>query len=252
MLGVADDPGMHSSQNEQDSRNYAIGAKVPMLEPSDSQECLDFAKTAYELSEQFDTPVVLRLTTRISHSRSLCELSDRKELELKPYVKNPQKNVMLPAYARPRHVFVEERMQKLIAWAESAAINRVEMHSTKIGVITSGASYQYAHEALGDGASYLKLGMAERTNFKAYCVYSAAISLLVYPISGHWIWGGGWLSALGFHDFAGSTCVHMVGGAIACLGAALLGPRIGKYDKNGKPHELRQGSRNLLQGELRI
>lgn len=159
MLAVADDPGMHSSQNEQDSRNYAKAAKVPMLEPADSAECKSFTKIAYELSEKYDTPVVLRLTTRIAHSRSLVELEDRAELPLKEYKKNPQKNVMLPAYARGRHVFVEERTQKLSELAESADFNRVEMNDTAIGVIAAGDCYQYAKEALGDRASYLKLGM---------------------------------------------------------------------------------------------
>ena len=159
VLAVADDPGMHSSQNEQDSRHYAMGAKVPMLEPSDSAECKDYAKLAYEISEQFDTPVVLRLTTRISHSRSLVEVGERQELELKPYQKNPQKNVMLPAMAQKKHVLVEQRTRDLTEYAETSGINRVEMNSTKIGVITSGMCYQYAKEALGENASYLKLGM---------------------------------------------------------------------------------------------
>lgn len=159
VLGVADDPGMHSSQNEQDSRHYAMAAKVPMLEPSDSAECKDYTKLAYEISEQFDTPVVIRLTTRISHSRSLVEEEKRTELELKEYVKNPQKNVMLPAMAQKKHVFVEQRTKALTEYAETSGINRVEMHDTKIGVITSGMGYQYAKEALGDSASYLKLGM---------------------------------------------------------------------------------------------
>lgn len=159
MLAVADDPGMHSSQNEQDSRNYAKAAKVPMLEPADSAECKSFTKIAYELSEKYDTPVVLRLTTRIAHSRSLVEIEDRAELPLKEYKKNPQKNVMLPANARGRHVFVEERTKKLSELAESADFNRVEMNDTAIGVITAGDCYQYAKEALGDRASYLKLGM---------------------------------------------------------------------------------------------
>ncbi|MGN0456380.1 MAG: indolepyruvate ferredoxin oxidoreductase subunit alpha [Acutalibacteraceae bacterium] len=159
MLAVADDPGMHSSQNEQDSRNYAKAAKVPMLEPADSAECKSFTKLAYELSEEYDTPVVLRLTTRIAHSRSLVEIEDRQELPLKEYKKNPQKNVMLPANARGRHVFVEERTKKLSELAESADFNRVEMNDTAIGVIAAGDCYQYAKEALGDRASYLKLGM---------------------------------------------------------------------------------------------
>ena len=138
VLAVAHDPGMHSSQNEQDSRHYAMAAKVPMLEPSDSAECKDYAKLAYEISEQFDTPVVLRLTTRISHSRSLVEVGERQELELKPYQKNPQKNVMLPAMAQKKHVLVEQRTRDLTEYAETSGINRVEMNSTKIGVITSG------------------------------------------------------------------------------------------------------------------
>ena len=103
VLAVADDPGLHSSQNEQDSRNYAIAAKLPMLEPADSAECRDFTKLAYELSEQFDTPVLLRLTTRVAHSRSPVELYEREEHALKPYEKNPAKNVMLPAFAKPKH-----------------------------------------------------------------------------------------------------------------------------------------------------
>lgn len=159
MLAVADDPGMHSSQNEQDSRNYAKAAKVPMLEPADSDECKRFTKLAYELSEKYDTPVVLRLTTRIAHSRSLVEIEERQELPLKEYEKNPQKNVMLPANAKGRHVFVEQRTKALTELAESAEFNRVEMNDTSIGVITAGDCYQYAKEALGEKASYLKLGM---------------------------------------------------------------------------------------------
>lgn len=159
VIAVADDPGMHSSQNEQDSRHYAAASKVPMLEPADSSECKEFTKLAYELSEEFDTPVLLRLSTRISHSQSIVDECERNEVGLKEYVKNPQKYVMMPAFARPRHVVVEERTQKLIAWAEKAEINKVELNNTKIGVITSGTCYQYAKEALGDKASYLKLGM---------------------------------------------------------------------------------------------
>ena len=159
VVGVADDPGMYSSQNEQDTRRHAIGAKVPLLEPSDSAECLAYTKLAFELSEQFDTPVILRLTTRVSHTRSLVSLSPRVELPLKEYKKDVQKNVMMPAMAKKRHIIVEERQRKLAEWAETAPINRVEMHDTKIGVITSGISYQYAKEALGENASYLKLGL---------------------------------------------------------------------------------------------
>ena len=159
VFAVADDPGLHSSQNEQDSRNYAIAAKLPMLEPADSTECRDFTKLAYALSEEFDTPVILRLTTRISHSRSPVELHEREEHELKPYEKNPAKNVMLPAFAKPKHVKVEERLQKLAAWADEAEINVLEDNHAEVGVIAAGAVYQYAKEVLGDTVSYLKLGM---------------------------------------------------------------------------------------------
>ncbi len=159
VIEVADDPGMHSSQNEQDSRNYAIAAKVPMLEPSNSQECKDFTKLAYEISEKYDTPVIVRLSTRVSHSQSNVELEDRIKKDKAPYQKNTQKYVMMPAFAKLKHVLVEERTQKLIEFAEKTDINSVEMHSQEIGIITSGISYEYAREAFGDDASYLKLGM---------------------------------------------------------------------------------------------
>ena len=159
VIAVADDPGMHSSQNEQDSRHHAIASKVPMLEPSDSQECKDFAMLAFDLSEEFDTPVLVRTATRVAHSQSAVEQLPRQEHELKPYVKNPGKYVMMPANAKGRHVVVEERTKKLIAWAETAAINRVEDNGAEIGVITCGAAYQYAKDALGDSVNYLKLGM---------------------------------------------------------------------------------------------
>ncbi|GHU81329.1 indolepyruvate oxidoreductase subunit IorA [Clostridia bacterium] len=159
VIGVADDPGMHSSQNEQDSRHHAIAAKIPALEPADSAECKEYTKLAYELSEQFDAPFILRLTTRIAHSRSLVDTEPRADIPLKPYVKNPAKNVMLPVFAKARHAFVEERNKKLIEYAETSGINKEEINDTKIGVITAGTCYQYAKEALADNASYLKLGM---------------------------------------------------------------------------------------------
>ena len=159
VIGVADDPGMHSSQNEQDSRHHAIASKTAMVEPADSQECLEYTKAAFEISEQFDTPVMLRLTTRIAHSCSFVDYSEREDIPLRDYEKNPKKNVMMPANAIGRHVFVEERMKRLTEYAETTSLNRVEMHDTKIGVITSGICYQYAREALGDNASYLKLGL---------------------------------------------------------------------------------------------
>lgn len=159
VIAVADDPGMHSSQNEQDSRHYAIAAKLPMLEPSDSAECLEYTKLAYELSEKYDTPVILRLTTRVSHSRSLANVAERAPVERKEYKKDPSKNVMLPAFARGKHVIVEKRTYALTEYAENSGINRIEYGKGKVGVITSGISYQYAKEAFGEGASYLKLGM---------------------------------------------------------------------------------------------
>lgn len=156
---VADDPGMHSSQNEQDSRHYAKAAKIPMLEPSDSGECRDFTKLAFSLSEEYDTPVFIRLSTRVSHSQSLVELHEPENVDLKPYVKNIAKNVMMPANAIGRHVVVEERTAKLEEYAEGCAINTVEDNGSKIGVITSGVSYVYSKDALGDKVNYLKLGM---------------------------------------------------------------------------------------------
>lgn len=156
---VADDPGMHSSQNEQDSRHYAKASKVLMLEPSDSLECKYFAKRAFELSEQFDTPVIIRLSTRVSHSQGLVEECERENIALKDYEKNVQKYVMMPGMAKKRHVVVEDRIKAEREFAENCEFNTVEMNSDKIGVITSGISYMYAKEALGDRVSYLKLGM---------------------------------------------------------------------------------------------
>lgn len=159
VLCVADDPGMHSSQNEQDSRHYAKASKVLMLEPSDSQECKDFTKLAFELSEQFDTPVFVRLSTRVSHSQSLVELCEREEAALKSYEKNIAKNVMMPANAIKRHVVVEERIKALKEYAETAPINKIIDNGSRIGVISAGIDYEYSQEALGDKVNYLKLGM---------------------------------------------------------------------------------------------
>ncbi len=156
---VADDPGMHSSQNEQDSRHYAKASKIMMLEPADSSECKEFTKAAFELSEQFDTPVFLRLSTRVSHSQSLVELQDRKEVELKDYEKNPAKYVMMPANAVKRHVDVENRIAALTEFAETTELNTVENNGCKTGVISAGIAYMYAKEALGSSVDYLKLGM---------------------------------------------------------------------------------------------
>ena len=159
VICVADDPGMHSSQNEQDSRHYAIGAKVPMLEPADSQESYEFAKKAFALSEEYDTPVLLRMCTRIAHSQSIVETGEREEVGVKPYEKNGAKYIMMPGNAKKRHPFVEERTAKLTQLAENCDFNRIEYTDSKIGVITSGASYQYVKEALGDSVSVYKLGL---------------------------------------------------------------------------------------------
>ncbi len=157
VICVADDPGMHSSQNEQDSRHYAIAAKLPMIEPADSSECIAFAKAAFELSEKFDTPVLLRTCTRIAHSQSIVETAERKELPLREYAKQPAKYVMSPGNAIPRHVVVEERMRSLEAYAETTELNRIEKGSD-VGIITSGTCYQYVKEVMPE-ASILKLGM---------------------------------------------------------------------------------------------
>lgn len=160
VICVADDPAMHSSQNEQDSRHYAMASKVPMLEPADSMEAYTFAKNAFELSEKFDTPVLLRMCTRIAHSQSIVETSERVPATLKDYEKNPAKYIMAPANATKRHPLVEERTLKLQEFAENCEYNVVEMNSDEIGIITSGCSYQYVKEVMGDSASILKIGMS--------------------------------------------------------------------------------------------
>ena len=159
VIAVADDPGMHSSQNEQDSRHYAKAAKVPMLEPSDSSECLEYTKYAYEMSEKYDTPVLIRMCTRVAHSQSVVEVSERVEPPVKAYVKNPAKYVMMPAFARPRHPIVEQRTLDLTELAEDTFLNRVEMGGAHLGIVTSGTAYQYVKEVFGDSVSVLKLGM---------------------------------------------------------------------------------------------
>ena len=158
VIVVADDPGMHSSQNEQDTRHYARAAKLPLLAPADSQESKEFVKKAFEISEEFDTPVIVRLSTRISHSKSIVKLEEREAYELKDYEKDFQKYVMMPAMGRKRHVIVEERMNNLQEYAEDFIYNKMEEGSPKMGVITSGIASQYAREAFGE-VSFLKLGL---------------------------------------------------------------------------------------------
>lgn len=160
IIGVADDAGMHSSQNEQDSRNYAKAAKLPMLEPSDSAEGIAFAKLAYEISERFDTPVLLKMCTRVAHSQSIVKLSDRIESAQKPYEKNPPKYIMMPGFAKKRHPIVEARLRAIAEYAETADFNRWEKGTDrKLGIITSSTSYQYVREVCKDDVSVLKLGM---------------------------------------------------------------------------------------------
>ena len=178
VIAVADDAGMHSSQNEQDSRHYAIAAKVPMLEPSDSAEALAFAKRAYEISEEFDTPVILKMCTSVSHSQSLVELGERTEVE-KPYEKNIAKYVMMPGNAIRRHPVVEERTRKLTEFAETCDLNRVEMGGTSMGVITSSTSYQYVKEVFGDSVSVLKLGMVNPLPVKLILDFASKVDKLV-------------------------------------------------------------------------
>ncbi len=179
VICVADDAGMHSSQNEQDSRHYARASKIPMLEPSDSAEALAFTKLAYELSEQFDTPVLLKMCTRIAHSQSVIETDERIEA-LKTYEKNPQKYIMMPGNAKRRHPIVEARTKALSAWAETCEINRAEEgrdHSR--GIITSSTSYQYVKEVCGDTYPVLKLGMIWPLPEKKILDFAASVEEVV-------------------------------------------------------------------------
>lgn len=155
---TADDPGLFSSQNEQDNRYYASHAKLAMLEPSDSQECLDFVKDAFDISEKFDTPVLFRVTTRICHSKTLVETSARKEVPVRPYIKDVSKYVMAPASAKKRKYIMEDRIAAMKEFSENTPLNRIEDGPKKIGIITSGISYNHAKEVFGDEVSYLKLG----------------------------------------------------------------------------------------------
>lgn len=158
VIGVSDDQGMASSQNEQDSRHYARAAKLPMLEPSDSQECKDFMRQAFEISEEYDTPAIVRTSIRVNHSQGIVELGEREERELISYEKKAQKYVMLPANAIQRHLVVEDNLRKLEELAEATRLNRVEMGDTKVGFVTAGICYQYVREVFPE-ASVLKLGM---------------------------------------------------------------------------------------------
>ena len=158
VIVTADEPGMFSSQNEQDNRNYAKMGKIPMLEPSDSQECLDMMKAAFDLSEEYNVIFMIRMVTRVCHSKSLVECGDRKEVAVKEWKPDPMKYVALPAHSRILRVGIEERMKKLAAFSETTPFNFVIDNGAKIGVIASGIAYQHAREVFGDTANYLKLG----------------------------------------------------------------------------------------------
>ena len=180
IIAVADDAGMHSSQNEQDSRHYARAAKLPMLEPSDSAEALEFTKLAYDLSENFDTPVIMKMCTRVAHSQSVVEPGERVEPAQKPYEKNGAKYIMMPGNAKRRHPVVEERLRKIAEWAETASVNRVEPgKDRKMGIITSSTSYQYVKEACGDTYPVLKLGMIWPLPEKKITEFAKSVDLLV-------------------------------------------------------------------------
>ncbi|MBQ6164806.1 MAG: indolepyruvate ferredoxin oxidoreductase subunit alpha [Clostridia bacterium] len=178
VIVVADDAGMHSSQNEQDSRHHAIAAKVPMLEPADSAEAIAYTKLAYEISEEFDTPVIIKMCTRVSHSQSVVEKGER-VVPTKKYEKNIAKYVMMPGNAKKRHPIVEERTAKLIEFAETNPVNRIEWGDLKLGVITSSTSYQYTKEVFGDGCSVLKLGMVNPLPVKLIREFAAHVEKLV-------------------------------------------------------------------------
>lgn len=178
VIAVADDPSMHSSQNEQDSRNYAKAAKIPMVEPSDSRECKEFIKYAYELSEKYDTPMLFRLSTRVAHSQSIVELEERDEVEVKDYEPDIAKYVMMPGYAIKKHPIVEKRIADMTEYAETTPLNRIEYGDKKIGVITSGMCYNYVKEAFGDGVSVLKLGMTYPLPVKMIKEFAANVDKL--------------------------------------------------------------------------
>lgn len=179
IIGVADDAGMHSSQNEQDSRHYAIAAKLPMLEPADAEESLEFTKLAYEISEKYDTPVFIKMCTRIAHSQSVIETSEREEFS-KTYEKNGAKYIMMPGNAKRRHPIVEERTAALTEYAETSPINRLEEGNDRsIGIITSSTSYQYAKEVCGDKYPVLKLGMINPLPIRKILDFANSVSKVI-------------------------------------------------------------------------
>lgn len=181
LVVVADEPGMFSSQNEQDSRNYAKAAKMPMLEPSDSSECLAMAKYAFDLSEQFDTPVLLRMTTRVCHSKSVVETGDRQEHGMIPYKRRPEKYVCVPAVSKKLRVKKHEQFIDLLALSESSPLNSAEYNNASQGVIVSGGCYHYAKEVFGNTVSYLKLGLTNplpETLIRDFCAKMDSVYII--------------------------------------------------------------------------
>ncbi len=174
----ADDPGMHSSQNEQDNRHYARAAKLPMLEPADSGETKEFVKRAFDISEKFDTPVIVRMTTRISHAKSLLKLEERREHPVEGFSRDVPKYVMLPGYARGRHVVVEERMKRLLAFSNQSDMNQITYGDRSVGIISSGVAYQYALE-VAPKVSYLKLGIVNPLPLERIREFAANVQTVV-------------------------------------------------------------------------
>lgn len=213
VLFVADDPAMHSSQNEQDSRHYAIAAKVPMIEPSDSAEAKEYVKQAFELSEEFDTPVIVRMCTRIAHSQYAVELEPRQEKPLGEYVKNPAKYIMAPANAAKRHPFVEERTKRLQEVAETGRFNRVEKTDSEMGIICAGTCYEYVKEVFGDSVSVLKLGMINPLPEKLIRDFAAGVKQL-YVIE----------------ELDGIIEQHVKALGVDCIGKQMFSP-VGEYNQ---------------------
>lgn len=213
VLFVADDPAMHSSQNEQDSRHYSIAAKVPMIEPSDSAEAKEYVKQAFELSEEFDTPVIVRMCTRIAHSQYAVELEPRQEKPLGEYVKNPAKYIMAPANAAKRHPFVEERTKRLQEVAETSRFNRVEKTDSEMGIICAGTCYEYVKEVFGDSVSVLKLGMINPLPEKLIRDFAAGVKQL-YVIE----------------ELDGIIEQHVKALGVDCIGKQMFSP-VGEYNQ---------------------
>jgi len=214
VIFVADDPAMHSSQNEQDSRHYAIAAKVPMLEPADSAEAKEYVKEAYRISEEYDTPVLVRMCTRIAHTQSMVELCEREHRELPAYEKKPQKFIMAPANAIRKHPEVEERTRKLAAYGEESFLNRVELGSSKKGIICSGTCYQYVKEVFGASVSVLKLGLVNPLPEKIIRDFAGNVDEL-YIVE----------------ELDGIIESHVRNLGIDCIGKEMFSP-LGEYNQN--------------------